>query len=99
MRQSLVVLFLVCGLSRGQGDDARPATSNVPRAEYPRVYSDGRVSFRLKAPNAKQVKVEGGAGLVKEPLDMTRADDGVWSIYFNTVLLATLDERDYIIRG
>jgi 2-oxoglutarate dehydrogenase complex dehydrogenase (E1) component-like enzyme len=25
--------------------------------------------------------------------------DGVWSIYFNTVLLATLNERDYIIRG
>ena len=27
------------------------------------------------------------------------ADDGVWSIYFNTVLLAKLDERDYVIRG
>ena len=26
-------------------------------------------------------------------------DDGVWAIYFNTVLLGTLDERDYIIRG
>ena len=25
--------------------------------------------------------------------------DGIWSIYFNTVLLAKLDERDYIIRG
>jgi transposase-like protein len=27
------------------------------------------------------------------------ADRGLWSIYFNTILLATLDERDYIIRG
>ena len=26
-------------------------------------------------------------------------DDGRWSIYFNTVLIATLDERDYLIRG
>jgi hypothetical protein len=25
--------------------------------------------------------------------------DGVWAIEFNTVLLATLDERDYITRG
>jgi hypothetical protein len=24
---------------------------------------------------------------------------GVWAIYFNTVLLATLDERDFLIRG
>jgi hypothetical protein len=23
----------------------------------------------------------------------------VWSIYFNTVLIAALNERDYIIRG
>jgi type IV secretory pathway VirB4 component len=26
-------------------------------------------------------------------------EDGIWSIYFNTVLLATVDERDDIIRG
>jgi hypothetical protein len=26
-------------------------------------------------------------------------DDGIWAIYFNTVLIATLDERDYLIRG
>ncbi|HKT08583.1 MAG TPA: hypothetical protein VJR24_11850 [Gemmatimonadaceae bacterium] len=25
--------------------------------------------------------------------------DGVWAIEFNMVLLATLDERDYIMRG
>ncbi len=32
-------------------------------------------------------------------LGLEETDDGIWSIYFNTVLLATLDERDYIIRG
>jgi hypothetical protein len=26
-------------------------------------------------------------------------DDGMCAIYFNTVLIATLDERDFIIRG
>ena len=30
---------------------------------------------------------------------LEETDDGVWAIYFNTVLLGTLDERDYIIRG
>jgi len=57
-----------------------PATSNVGSAEYPRIASDLRVTFRLKAPNAKQVKLEGGAGLVKEPVEMTRGEDGTWSV-------------------
>src|SRR6185436_5899478 len=57
-----------------------PATSNVGSAEYPRISSDLRVTFRLKAPNAKEVKLEGGAGLVKEPLAMARGEDGTWSV-------------------
>jgi hypothetical protein len=37
--------------------------------------------------------------LVNQHIGMEETDDGVWSIYFNTVLIATLNERDYIIRG
>ena len=37
--------------------------------------------------------------LVDQHIGLEETDDGVWAIYFNTVLLATLDERDYIIRG
>ena len=37
--------------------------------------------------------------LVDQTLGLEETDDGVWAIYFNTVLLGTLDERDYIIRG
>lgn len=37
--------------------------------------------------------------LVDQHVGLEETDDGVWSIYFNTVLLATLDERDYIVRG
>jgi transposase InsO family protein len=37
--------------------------------------------------------------LVDQHIGLEETDDGVWSIYFNTILLATLDERDYIIRG
>ena len=29
---------------------------------------------------------------------LEETDDGIWSIYFSTVLLAKLDERDYITR-
>ena len=37
--------------------------------------------------------------LVGHRIGCEETDDGRWSIYFNTVLIATLDERDYIIRG
>lgn len=37
--------------------------------------------------------------LVDQHIGLDETDDGVWSIYFNTMLLATVDERDDIIRG
>ena len=83
MRYVLPLLLILCGLSPSRADDAKPATTNVPRAEYPRVYPDRRVSFRLKAPGATEVKLQpGGAdnGLGKGPYDMARGDDGNWSV-------------------
>ena len=32
-------------------------------------------------------------------IGLEEVDDGVWSIYFGHVLLARLDERDYVLRG
>jgi enterochelin esterase-like enzyme len=83
MRLPLAVLLVSCAFAQARGDDSRPATSNVPRAEYPRVHADGRVSFRLKAPDAKKVQVQpGGAdnGLGKGPFDMERGPDGTWAV-------------------
>ena len=37
--------------------------------------------------------------LVDQHIGLDETDNGVWSIFFNTVLIATVDERDYIIRG
>ena len=37
--------------------------------------------------------------LTNHHIGLEETDDGIWSIYFNTVLLAKLDERDYLIRG
>ena len=45
--------------------------------------SDLRVTFRLKAPDARKVQFQPGGddnGLGRGPMDMTRADDGTWSI-------------------
>ena len=37
--------------------------------------------------------------LAPHTIGLEEVDDGVWSIYFCHVLIARLDERDYIIRG
>ena len=36
--------------------------------------------------------------LKQHHIGLEEVDDGIWSIYFNRVLLARLDERDYVIR-
>jgi len=60
---------------------AVPATTNVPSAEYPRVYADGRVTFRVRLPGAKSVRLEGGQGLCSSPVTMTKDQD-----YWTTTL-------------
>jgi hypothetical protein len=37
--------------------------------------------------------------MVDQLIGLEETDDGIWSIYFNTILLATFDERGYIITG
>ncbi len=71
MRSLLAVSIMACGLWGVRADDGKPATSNVPRAQYPRIEADQKITFRLKAPEAKSVKLQpGGAdnGLGQEPL-------------------------------
>jgi enterochelin esterase-like enzyme len=61
-------------------DDSMPASSNVPGAQSPRIHRDGRVTFTLKAPQARSLDVAGGDGLGKGPFPMTRGPDGTWSV-------------------
>lgn len=64
-------------------DDSKPASTNVRGAEYPKVHDDCRVSFRLKAPEARNVSLQPGGndnGLGKGPIEMTRGGDGTWTV-------------------
>ena len=75
-------------------EDSRAAASNVQAhmgfEKYPPVvHPDGRVTFRLKAPQAQKVQIQpmggqpqnnGYNGLGKAPYDMTRDQDGLWSV-------------------
>jgi len=59
---------------------AVPAVTNVPSADYPRIYADGRVTFRVKLPGAQSVQLEGGQGLCSKPVPLTKDGEGNWSV-------------------
>ena len=78
----LTVLAAACGLMCAQSaDDSKPASSNVPGSQYPRIHPDLRITFRVNAPEARKVQLKpGGDGLGKGPYDMVRDDKGVWTL-------------------
>jgi enterochelin esterase-like enzyme len=92
MMTAMIRVFFAIALGfllQAPTDDSKPASSNVMNAQYPRVYPDGRVAFRLNAPNAQKVQLQPGGndnGLGKGPVDMTRDDKGMWSITLPSVV-------------
>jgi len=50
--------------------DAKPASTNAPGRDYPKVDSQRRATFRILAPDAKSVRVLN--------TDLTKGDDGYW---------------------
>jgi putative transposase len=76
----------------------RPYPARLPTLVYPGHFVVKKITtggtFRL---HHKLLYLANA--MVDQHIGLEETDDGVWSIYFNTVLLATLDERDYIIRG
>ena len=70
----------------------------LPPIEYPGHFLVKRVTnagtFRFK-----QRLLFIAHALAPHTIGLEEVDDGIWSIYFCQVLIARLDERDYIIRG
>lgn len=69
--------------SASQETAAVRSATNTPPSEFPRVDAQGRVTFRISAPDAKQVQLMPGGndnGLGRGPLEMTKNDDGVWTL-------------------
>src|SRR3954470_8831199 len=67
MRTCLIVLLLLAG--------QQPAPSNAPNSQFPRVNPDHSVTFRIRADEAKTVRIT-----VLGPYDMVRGDDGFWTV-------------------
>lgn len=61
-------------------DQGVPAATDVPGAQSPRIHSDRRITFSLKAPDATSLQVAGGDGLGAGPFPMSKGTDGIWSV-------------------
>jgi len=90
-------------VTQPSGAPARP-----PQYVSPEVLSDGRVTFRLYAPNADAVRVSAGdiVGLTPQAAQMTKGENGIWEVTvptpepgayrynFNVDGVATIDPRN-----
>jgi len=78
-QKSLAVCLFLClswlGMQAQTSGDAQPASTNVPGAEYPRIDSQLRGTFRVNAPNAQKVELNLG-----KKYEMTKSADGVWMV-------------------
>jgi enterochelin esterase family protein len=73
---SAVIIFSLTVKSQnlaGNVDNAVPASTNVSGAQYPKITSDNRIIFQIKAPEAQKVQVD----LMKK-YDMVKNSEGVW---------------------
>ena len=85
-RSTVNLWFVACGFCWAQApSDSQRASSNVIGAEYPRVHSDNRVTFQLKAPDAQKVQVQ----VPGTRYDMTKGENGVWSITTQPLIQAS----------
>lgn len=77
----LIFVIYSCLTVSGQPDTGFfPASSNIQGAEFPKVSADNSVYFRIKAPDATKVQIQGGDGLCPKALDLVKDTAGNWNI-------------------
>ena len=76
----------------------RPYPARLPTPEYPGHFLVKTITTAGTFRFGKRLIYVANA-LTNQRIGLEETDDGVWSIYFHSVLLATLDERDYIIQS
>ena len=75
----------------------RPYPKHLPPIVYPGHFVVKRVT-RVGTIRLGYKLIFIAVALQHLDIGLEEIDDGVWAIYFNTVLLATVDERDLIVR-
>ena len=73
--------------------DAKPASSNVPGMQFPKIDPERRACFHIRAPEAKSVSVNLPGGK-----RMTKGSNGVWTVATDP-LAPGFHYPDYVIGG
>jgi enterochelin esterase-like enzyme len=77
---TLAFVFSITGMA--QNNDAKPASTNVPGAEYPKIDAQSRVTFRFKAPDAQKVQIDMG-----KKYDMVKNNEGIWEVTTDPIVV------------
>jgi enterochelin esterase-like enzyme len=79
VKKAILLMFVCAGVGANAWAqppaDCKPNALNIPNAPYPCIFPDGRVMFRVAAPDAQKVRVRVGQGF-----DMSKAPDGLWYV-------------------
>ncbi len=79
----LTVAIIIPTPVYAQVQQGYPAPSNVRDSKYPYINSNLRVTFTLRAFEAKRVQVVGLGdrnGLSEQPIDLVRNENGLWTV-------------------
>ena len=71
----LYAILASVSIALPQAPPGQPASSNAPNAQYPRINSDNSVTFRIRADDAKSVRI-----MTLGPYDMVKGEDGFWTV-------------------
>lgn len=96
----IALAALVASSALAQPAPPQPAAGRgrgfgVPAVRSPEVSADGRVTFRLRAPNASSVMVR---GITPQPIPMQKDEQGVWSATTEP-LKPDLYEYNFVVDG
>ncbi|HZF28469.1 MAG TPA: alpha/beta hydrolase-fold protein [Gammaproteobacteria bacterium] len=84
---SVTLCVLASVAAHAQAPPARPAAP--PRVVSPEVAADGKVTFRLRAPQAQSVRLTSGGDIPQIPpnqtLELQKGGDGVWQLTIGPV--------------
>jgi enterochelin esterase-like enzyme len=97
MRSVLTLALVVMGSSMWlSAGEAKPPAPRPPPVVSPEIAADHSVTFRIKAPQAKEVVVRGQ--WAKDPIALTKGENDVWSAT-STPIAAGVWEYSLVVDG
>lgn len=86
-RMGFRAAWMVFGLLAFVNAPAQEKPKQLPAVDSPEVLSDGRIAFRILAPNAQSVGLQAGdiPGMARAEPKFTKAENGVWEAVIGPV--------------